>query len=104
LTHGREVPRQRAARRASPGANWRCRRRFGRQGGFAMTEHVYKTIELTGASKLGVEDAVKKALAKAAKTLHNLRWFQVTEIRGNVDGGAVSTWQVSLKVGFTLDD
>jgi flavin-binding protein dodecin len=70
----------------------------------SMTEHVYKTIELTGASKVGIDDAVKKAVAKAAKTLHNLRWFQITEIRGNVDGGAVSNWQVSLKVGFTLDD
>lgn len=69
-----------------------------------MTEHVYKTIELTGSSKLGIDDAVKKAVARAAKTLHNLRWFQITEIRGSLDGGAVSNWQVSLKVGFTLDD
>ncbi|GAB4465960.1 MAG: hypothetical protein OHK0044_05240 [Burkholderiaceae bacterium] len=53
---------------------------------------------------MGIDDAVKKAIAKAAKTLHNLRWFQVTEIRGNVDGGAVANWQVSLKVGFTLHD
>lgn len=69
-----------------------------------MTEHVYKTIELTGSSKLGIDDAVKKAVAKAARTLHNLRWFQITEIRASLDGGAVSNWQVSLKVGFTLDD
>lgn len=69
-----------------------------------MTEHVYKTLELTGSSKVGIDDAVKKAIARAAKTLHNLRWFQVTEVRGNIDGGTVSSWQVTLKVGFTLDD
>jgi hypothetical protein len=69
-----------------------------------MTEHVYKTIELTGSSKVGIDDAVRKAIAKASKSLHNLRWFHVTEVRGNIDGGAVSSWQVTLKVGFTLDD
>lgn len=69
-----------------------------------MSEHVYKTLELTGSSKTGIDDAVKKAIAKAAKTVHNLRWFQVTEVRGNIDDGAVSSWQVTLKVGFTLDD
>jgi flavin-binding protein dodecin len=69
-----------------------------------MTDHVYKTLELTGSSKIGIDDAVKKAIAKAAKTVHNLRWFQVTEVRGNIDAGAVSSWQVTLKVGFTLDD
>ncbi|MFN3565814.1 MAG: dodecin [Burkholderiaceae bacterium] len=69
-----------------------------------MTEHVYKSLELTGSSKAGIDDAVKKAIAKASKTVHNLRWFQVTEVRGNIDGGAVSSWQVTLKVGFTLDD
>lgn len=69
-----------------------------------MTEHVYKSLELTGSSKVGIDDAVKKAIAKASKTVHDLRWFQVTEVRGNIDGGAVSSWQVSLKVGFTLDD
>lgn len=69
-----------------------------------MTEHVYKSLELTGSSKVGIEDAVNKAIARASKTLHHLRWFQVTEVRGNIDGGAVSSWQVTLKVGFTLDD
>ncbi len=69
-----------------------------------MTEHVYKALQLTGASKVGIDDAVKKAIARASKTLHNLRRFQVTEVRGNIDGGAVSSWQVTLKVGFTLDD
>jgi flavin-binding protein dodecin len=75
-----------------------------RHGGRNITDHVYRTLELTGSSRIGSDDAVKKAIAKAAKTVHDLRWFQVTEVRGNIDGGAVSSWQVTLKVGFTLDD
>jgi len=51
-----------------------------------------------------MEDAVRTAVARAAKTLHNLRWFQVTEVRGGIDGGEVGHWQVTLKIGFTLDE
>jgi flavin-binding protein dodecin len=65
--------------------------------------HVYKTIELTGSSPRGIEDAVANAVAKAGKTLHNLRWFQVTDTRGEIEGGKVAHWQVTMKVGFTLD-
>ena len=65
--------------------------------------HVYKTIELTGSSPRGLEDAIANAVAKAGKTLHNLRWFQVTETRGEIEGGKVAHWQVTMKVGFTLD-
>jgi flavin-binding protein dodecin len=68
-----------------------------------MTNHVYKTIEITGSSPKGMEDAIANAIAKAAKSLHNLRWFQVTETRGEVAGDAVAHWQVTMKVGFTLD-
>ena len=66
-------------------------------------DHVYKTIELTGSSTTGIEDAVQRALAKAAQSLHNIRWFVVTETRGHVDGGRVAHWQVTIKAGFTLD-
>ncbi|MDX1432944.1 MAG: dodecin [Gammaproteobacteria bacterium] len=69
-----------------------------------MSDHVYKLLELTGSSTAGIEDAVKNALAKASKTLHNLRWFQVTETRGVIENDEVAYWQVTLKVGFTLDD
>jgi flavin-binding protein dodecin len=69
----------------------------------AMTEHVYKTLELTGSSAKGIEDAVQNAIARAGKTVHNLRWFQVTETRGHIEGGKVAHWQVTMKVGFTLD-
>ena len=69
-----------------------------------MPDHVYKSIEITGSSTASVEDAITKAIAKASKSLHNLRWFQVSEVRGNIEGGRVGYWQVTMKVGFTLDD
>lgn len=69
-----------------------------------MSEHVYKSIELTGSSKKGIEDAVSNAIARASKTVHNLRWFQVLETRGVIDKGAVAYWQVTIKAGFTLDE
>lgn len=65
--------------------------------------HVYKTIELTGSSPRGIEDAIANAVGKAAKTVHNLRWFQVTDTRGEIEGGKVAHWQITMKVGFTLD-
>jgi len=68
-----------------------------------MTDHVYKTIELTGSSKKGIEPAVQNAIAKAHETGRNIQWFEVTETRGHVVKGKVAHWQVSLKVGFTLD-
>jgi flavin-binding protein dodecin len=69
-----------------------------------MTDHVYKTIELTGSSSTGIEDAVNKAIARAAKTIHKLRWLEVTQIRGEISDGVVRHWQVSAKVGFTIDE
>ncbi|MGD8539699.1 MAG: dodecin family protein [Candidatus Aminicenantes bacterium] len=68
-----------------------------------MQEHVYKAIELTGSSKVSMEDAVKNAISKASKTVHNMRWFQVIETRGYIEESAVSYWQVTLKIGFTVD-
>jgi hypothetical protein len=68
-----------------------------------MSNHVYKTVELTGSSPKGIEDAISNAIAKASKTVHNLRWFQVVDTRGEIEKGKVAHWQVTLKVGFTLD-
>jgi flavin-binding protein dodecin len=68
-----------------------------------MSEHVYKNIELTGSSKISVEDAIKNAIAKAGESVHNMRWFQVLETRGYIEGNAVAYYQVTLKVGFTVD-
>jgi dodecin len=67
-------------------------------------EHVYKTLELVGSSTSGVEDAVRNAVAKAAQSLRNLRWFEVIETRGHIEGAKVAHWQVTIKVSFTLDD
>jgi dodecin len=69
-----------------------------------MSEHVYKNVELTGSSTRGIEDAVSVAIGRANKTLHNMRWFEVTDIRGHIEEGAIAHWQVTVKVGFTLDD
>ena len=69
-----------------------------------MPEHVYKSIEITGSSRTSVEDAINGAIARAGKTLHNLRWFQVNEVRGAIEGNRVGHWQVTMKVGFTLDE
>ncbi len=69
-----------------------------------MSNHVYKTIELTGSSQTGVEDAVNRAVSKASETVRNLRWFEVTDIRGMIEGDAVGYWQVTVKLGFTMED
>lgn len=69
-----------------------------------MSDHVYKTIELVGSSTSGMEDAVQKAIAKAAETVRNLRWFEVLDTRGHIEAGRVAHWQVTLKLGFTLED
>jgi flavin-binding protein dodecin len=69
-----------------------------------MSQHIYKTIELVGSSTVGAEDAIQKAIAKAAETVRNLRWFEVTETRGHIEGGQVAHWQVTLRIGFTLED
>ena len=69
-----------------------------------MSDHVYKTVELVGSSTVSPEDAVRTAVAKAAKTLRNLRWFEVVETRGQIADGQVAYWQVTVKVGFTLEE
>ncbi|MEJ2288061.1 MAG: dodecin family protein [Deinococcales bacterium] len=68
-----------------------------------MSDHVYKQIELTGSSETSIEDAVQKAVAKAGETLHNLRWFEVVDVRGTLEQGRIAGYQVTVKIGFTLD-
>lgn len=68
-----------------------------------MSNHIYKKIELVGSSPDSIEDAVKNALSKASRSLRNLRWFEVVETRGHVEDGKIDHWQVTIKVGFTLD-
>ena len=69
-----------------------------------MSEHVYKIVELVGSSTDGIEAAIDNAVERAAKTLRNLRWFEVSEVRGHIEDGRVHHYQVKLKVGFTLDE
>ena len=69
-----------------------------------MSDHVYKKIELTGSSTESADQAVRNALAKAAKTIKNMDWFEVIETRGEIRDGQVVFWQVTLKLGFRLSD
>ena len=68
-----------------------------------MTEHVYKLVELVGTSGKSVSDAIETAIARAAETVRHIRWFEVVQVRGEVSGGKVAHYQVTLKVGFTLE-
>jgi len=69
-----------------------------------MKDHVYKLVELTGTSDQSIEQAVDNALKRASRTLRNLRWFEVINVRGDVDADKVRHWQVTVKVGFTLEE
>lgn len=69
-----------------------------------MPDHIYKHIELTGSSKNSIEEAVQNAITKAQQTVRNMRWFQMMELRGHIENGTVSHWQVTIKIGFTLED
>jgi dodecin len=92
----RSIPR-RAMRAAASGER-------NEQENPEMSEHVYKQIELTGSSPVSSDDAVRNAIAKASKTIRGMRWFEVTDTRGHIDDNALAHWQVTIKVGFTLEE
>lgn len=69
-----------------------------------MSEHVYKQIDLVGSSTVSSDDAIRTALERASKTLKNLDWFQVTEVRGHLENGRIAHWQVALRVGMRLEE
>jgi len=69
-----------------------------------MSDHVYKSLELTGSSKTGSDDAIRCAIERASKSIRDIRWFHVIDTRGHVENGKVAHWQVTLKVGFTLEE
>lgn len=69
-----------------------------------MSEHVYKKIEITGTSSSSIEEAIQNAISRASKTVHSLRWFEVIETRGDITEGKIQHWQVTVKIGFTLDE
>lgn len=68
-----------------------------------MTDHVYKSIELTGSSPNSMDDAVRVAIDRAAKTIRNMKWFEVVDTRGYVEDDKVSYWQVTVKISFTVE-
>ena len=69
-----------------------------------MSNHVYKKIELVGSSAASSDEAARNAIKKAAETIRNMRWFEVVETRGYIEEGELAYWQVTLKIGFTLED
>jgi flavin-binding protein dodecin len=69
-----------------------------------MSDHVYKHLELTGSSPTGIEDAIRNAIARAHQTVRQMHWFQVTDTRGHIQDGKVAHWQVTIKIGFTIED
>ena len=68
-----------------------------------MEDHIYKLLDLVGTSEKSIEDAIQKAIQRANETIRNLRWFEVVQIRGQIEGGQVQHYQVTLKVGFTME-
>ena len=68
-----------------------------------MEDHIYKLLDLVGSSEKSIEDAIQKAIQRANETIRNLRWFEVVQIRGQIEGGQVQHYQVTLKVGFTME-
>jgi flavin-binding protein dodecin len=68
-----------------------------------MSDHVYKLVEVVGSSRTGTDDAIRNAIATAAKTIRNIAWYEVVESRGHVAGGEVAHFQVTLKIGFRLE-
>jgi dodecin len=69
-----------------------------------MADNIYSVSEIVGTSTVGIDDAIKGAIARASKTLHNLDWFEVTSLRGHIEDDRLSHFQVTLKVGFRLDE
>jgi len=69
-----------------------------------MPDHIYKHIELTGSSKISIEEAIQNAVVKANESVRNMRWFQMIDLMGHIDKGNVSHSQVTIKIGFTLED
>jgi flavin-binding protein dodecin len=69
-----------------------------------MSEQVYKQVELTGSSKKGFQEAIENAITQASKTIHSIRWFQVVDTRGHIKDAKVAYWQVTIKLGFTVDN
>lgn len=69
-----------------------------------MSDHIYKKIEVVGTSTTTIDDAVRNAIKKANETVNGMRWFEITEVRGDIDNGEVAHWQTTVKIGFRIND
>jgi dodecin len=78
-------------------------RRFAMPVSAEMKDHVYKILELVGSSEKSIEDAIQNAITRASKTIRDMKWFEVVQTRGHIDKGSVAHYQVTLRVGFTLE-
>jgi dodecin len=78
-------------------------RRFAMPINAEMKDHVYKILELVGSSEKSIEDAIQNALTRASKTIRDMKWFEVVQTRGHIEKGSVGHYQVTLRVGFTLE-
>jgi len=78
--------------------------RYNNKKEISMANHVYKKLELVGSSTIGIEDAVQNAVAKASRTIRNMSWFEVVETRGHIENDKIAYWQVTIKVGFNVED
>jgi hypothetical protein len=67
-----------------------------------MSDHIYKKVEITGSSNIGMQQAIENAISKAAESIDNMRWFEVIETRGHIENNKIAHWQVTVKIGFTL--
>ena len=79
-------------------------RRFVMPATVEMKDHVYKILELVGSSEKGIDDAIQNAISRASKTIRGMKWFEVVQTRGHIEKGAVGHYQVTLRVGFTLEE
>lgn len=67
-------------------------------------DNVYKTIEITGSSRTSIEAAVQQAIKRTGESVHSLRWFEITDVRGHLENAEIDHWQVTVKIGFTIDE
>lgn len=69
-----------------------------------MSEHIYKHIEVTGSSTTSSDDAIRRAIEKASQSIREMRWFELTELRGDINDGSIAHWQATIKIGFRIDE
>jgi dodecin len=89
---------------SKPGLTRQSERRFAMPDAIAAKDHIYKILELVGSSDRSIEDAVQNAITRASKTIREMKWFEVLETRGHIENAKVGHYQVTLRVGFTLEE